>query len=91
MKDFESFQCFSSALIAAKLILLVWDFNKTQVMMKFEPFYAFNDRLVLFSDIKKAPNKTSKPYATSTYQRWETAASENKGFNEAVCGREINF
>lgn len=58
MKDFESFQHFSSAFIAAKLIPLVWGFNKTQVMMKFEPFFAYNDRLLLFSDIKK---KNKKP------------------------------
>lgn len=55
MKDFESSQRFSSAFIAVKLISLVWGFSKIQVMEKFEPFYAYNDRLVLFPDIKKNP------------------------------------
>jgi len=45
--------------------------------------YAYNDRLVLFSDIEE--KKT--PYAMNAYQCWETArfaALENNTFNEAI-------
>lgn len=93
MKDFESFQCFSSAFIAVKLILLVWGFKKTQVMMKFEPFHAYNDRLLLFSDIKKAPkqNKQTLSHEHISVKLQDLQRRENKGFNEAICGREINF
>lgn len=66
--------------------------------MKFEPFYAYNDRLVLFSDIKKE-NKPPKQNKQNPVPRAHISVGKlrglqrrgKNGFNEAVCEREINF
>lgn len=88
MKDFESFQHFSSAFIAAKLIPLVWGFNETQVMMKFEPFYAYNDRLLLFSDIKKkkqkAKTKQANPVPQAHISAGKLQALQRRGITDLM-------